>query len=283
MGWRGSREAAVKIWIFSDLHTDATPWTPPEGLACDLAICAGDVADGLTKRSIPWLREHVVPRAREVVYVPGNHDFWRTRYPDEIAAAREASIIAGIRMLDCGQSFNFEGTKIIGATLWTDYRITGHLAMARSIAGDRQAGMRDHRLIQTRDARGVPAPFRPAAAEELHRQHRARVERALAEPWDGTRVVVSHHAPHARSLLHGEVREMIDAAYGSDLSSILERPHAPDLWVHGHIHASRDYQIGRTRVIANPRGHDTSHRKRDGTWVSELENPSFDPALILEI
>ncbi len=273
----------MRAWIFSDLHVDATPWAPPSGLTCDLAICAGDVADGLTRRSIPWIAEHIVPRARAVVYVPGNHDFWRTRYPDEIASARDDAIAAGIRMLDCGQTMKFEDIQIIGATLWTDYMITGHLAMARSIAGDRQAGMRDHRLIQTRDARGMPAPFRPAAAEELHRQHRARIERALAESWSGTRIVVSHHAPHPRSLLHGEVREMVDAAYASDLSAILEGPHAPDLWVHGHIHRSADYTVGRTRVIANPRGHDTSHRTRAGEWRVELENPAFDPAFTMEI
>ncbi|MFH6784876.1 MULTISPECIES: metallophosphoesterase family protein [Methylobacterium] len=273
----------MRIWIFSDLHIDATPWTPPDGLACDLAVCAGDVADGLTRRSIPWLREYVVPRARATVYVPGNHDFWRTRLPDEIAAARDDAIAACIRMLDCGQCFIFEGIQIIGATLWTDYRITGNRSMALSIAGDRQGGMRDHRLIQMRDSRGTPAPFRPLAAEALHREHRARIERALAEPWSGTRIVVTHHAPTAQSLLHGEVREQIDAAYASDLSALMEGPTAPALWIHGHIHASRDYTVGRTRIVANPRGHDTSHRKRDGTWVFELENPSFDPALILEI
>ncbi|MBK3398062.1 metallophosphoesterase [Methylobacterium sp. IF7SW-B2] len=273
----------MRIWILSDLHVDASPWTPPAGLTCDLALVAGDVADGLCRRAIPWLAENVVPRARGTVYVPGNHDFWRTRLPDEIAAAREASIIAGIRMLDCGQAVSFEGIQFIGATLWTDYRITGNRSMALSTAGDRQGGMRDHRLIQGRDARGTPAPFRPLAAEALHLQHRGRIERALAEPWDGPRIVVTHHAPHPRSLLHGEVREMIDAAYASDLTDILEGPHAPDLWIHGHIHRSVDYTVGRTRIIANPRGHDTSHRRRDGVWVQELENPAFDPGLILEL
>ncbi|BAQ49182.1 MULTISPECIES: metallophosphoesterase family protein [Methylobacterium] len=273
----------MRAWIFSDVHADATPWTPPADLRCDIAIVAGDAADGLTKRSIPWLREHVVPRARATIYVPGNHDFWRTRYPDEIASARDDAIAAGIRMLDCGQSFNFEGVQIIGATLWTDYRITGNRSMALSIAGDRRGGMRDHRLVQTRDSRGTPAPFRPLAAEALHREHRARIERALAEPWSGTRIVVTHHAPSAQSLLHGEVREQIDAAYASDLSALMEGPTAPDIWIHGHVHVSRDYRVGRTRVLANPRGHDTSHRKRDGSWVSELENPAFDPAFTVEI
>ena len=76
---------------------------------------------------------------------------------------------------------------------------------------------------------------------------------------------------------------MIDAAYASDLPAMLEGPHAPDLWIHGHIHRSVDYTVGRTRVLANPRGHDTSHRRRDGAWIEKLENPAFDGGFILEI
>lgn len=275
----------MRVWILSDLHVDASPWEPPPGDRVDLAIVAGDVADGLTRRAIPWLAQHVVPRARETVYVPGNHDFWRTRMPDELALARDAAEEAGITMLDSGQACIVDGVEITGATLWTDYAVggLGHQALAMRVAGDRQGGMRDHRLVQTRDRLGTPAPFRPPAALALHRQQRERIEWRLAEPWAGPRIVVTHHAPHPRSLLHGEVREVIDAAYASDLSALMEGPGAPDIWIHGHVHASRDYRVGRTRVLANPRGHDTSHRRRDGTWADERENPSFNPSLVLEI
>ncbi|ARO57099.1 Metallophosphoesterase [Methylorubrum extorquens] len=273
------------VWILSDLHIDASPWTPPPGPRVDLAIVAGDVADGLTRRSIPWLAEHVRPRARAVVYIPGNHDLWRCRLPDEISRGRDAAIEHDITLLDCGQARHVDGVEIIGATMWTDYAVAGaeHRALAMRVAGDRQVGMRDHRRIQCRDRLGTPAPFRPPAAAALHAEHRARIERRLAEPWAGPRIVVTHHAPHPRSLLHGEVREPIDAAYASDLSSILKGEHAPDIWIHGHVHASRDYRVGRTRVLANPRGHDTSHRRRNGDWIVELENPSFDPALVLAL
>jgi predicted phosphodiesterase len=275
----------VTVWILSDLHVDATPWTPPPGPRVDIAIVAGDVADGLTRRALPWLAEHVVPRAREVVYVPGNHDMWRARYPDELASARDLAEAAGITLLDSGQACLVDGVEITGATLWTDYAIAGEerRELAMRVAGDRQVGMRDHRLVQIRDRNSTPAPFRPPAALALHRQHRACIEGRLAEPWNGPRIVVTHHAPHPRSLLHGEVREPIDAAYASDLTPLMEGPGAPNIWIHGHVHRSADYRIGRTRVIANARGHDTSHRRRDGMWAVELENPAFDPFLVMEI
>jgi hypothetical protein len=42
------------------------------------------------------------------------------------------------------------------------------------------------------------------------------------------------------------------------------------LWVHGHVHASFDYRIGDTRVLANPQGHGD-------------ENPAFRPGLVVEV
>jgi Icc-related predicted phosphoesterase len=43
------------------------------------------------------------------------------------------------------------------------------------------------------------------------------------------------------------------------------------LWVHGHIHYCRDYTLGKTRVLANPRGYPTESRQ------------GFDPGLIVEV
>ncbi|AMB45054.1 metallophosphoesterase [Methylobacterium sp. AMS5] len=276
----------MRVWILSDIHADACPWEPPPGSRVDLAIVAGDVADGLTRRAIPWIVQHVRPRARHVVYVPGNHDFWGTRLPDELAHARDLAIASDITLLDAGQVRHIEGVRVIGATLWTDFAVgepRWFRVWAMRDAGDRLTGMRDHRRIQTRDRLGSPAPFRPFAALALHVEHRARIERVLDEGHDGPTVVVTHHAPHPRSLPAGEATGPGDAAYASDLSSIMQGPCAPDLWIHGHVHRSVDYQVGRTRVLANPRGHDTSHRRRGGTWIDERENPFFDPALVLEI
>ncbi|SFM03274.1 metallophosphoesterase [Methylorubrum salsuginis] len=276
----------MRAWILSDLHVDACPWEPPPGPRVDLAIVAGDVADGLTRRAIPWLAAHVRPRARHVVYVPGNHDFYGCRLPDEIARGRDAAIAADMTLLDGGQSRVVDGLRIVGATLWTNYAVgqpRWSQAWGMREAGDRERGMRDHRRIQKRDRMGSPAPFRPPAALALHGEQRERIERVLAEPHQGQTVVVTHHAPHPRSLPAGEATGPGDAAYASDLSAILDGEQAPDLWIHGHVHRSVDYRVGRTRVLANPRGHDTSHRRRNGDWIDERENPSFDPLLTLEI
>ncbi|MBE7246614.1 MAG: hypothetical protein INR63_16850 [Actinomycetospora chiangmaiensis] len=135
-------------------------------------------------------------------------------------------------------------------------------------AGDRSTGMRDHRKIKRRLLNGETNAFRPSDAAIMHAAHLGQIRRVLETPFDGPTIVVTHHAPHPRSLLHGYPTVAIDGAYASDLSRDLEGPNSPDLWIHGHIHASRDYTVGRTRILANPRG-------RLG------ENLGFDPALVV--
>jgi hypothetical protein len=44
----------------------------------------------------------------------------------------------------------------------------------------------------------------------------------------------------------------------------------PRLWIHGHD--NYDYQIGKTRIICNPRG-----------YVPNADNPELEPALTIEI
>jgi Icc-related predicted phosphoesterase len=43
------------------------------------------------------------------------------------------------------------------------------------------------------------------------------------------------------------------------------------LWIHGHIHSYCDYTLGKTRVLANPRGYPTEPRT------------GFNPGLIAEV
>lgn len=48
-----------------------------------------------------------------------------------------------------------------------------------------------------------------------------------------------------------------------------------DLWVHGHVHESFDYWIGRCRVVCNPRGYPGR--------AGQAENARFDPNYVVEI
>lgn len=83
--------------------------------------------------------------------------------------------------------------------------------------------------------------------------------------------MVTHHAPSLRSVPTEWRDDLMSAAYASNLDWLVEESGAA-LWVHGHIHSSADYMIGRTRVVCNPRGY----------WPDQ-PNPAFRPDLVVEV
>ncbi|KQQ11823.1 hypothetical protein ASF53_16815 [Methylobacterium sp. Leaf123] len=245
------------LWVFSDLHQEwlENAWDPaahaPTG-GFDVAVVAGDVHMPLT-RALVWLAERLpgVP----VVYVPGNHDFWwdrgeeRYTLADQAARGREVAARHGIHLL-MDDAVTIGVTRFAGGTLWTDFRLgSTSLTQAMRSAQGRE-GMVDYRRIRT-----GPRSRERVEPEEIlarHRRTRAFLDATLATPHAGPTVVVTHHAPHPRSLPdpHGHLR-WCDA---SDLRDLLHA-RGPELWVHGHVHHAVDYTVGPTRIVCNPRGH----------------------------
>ncbi len=260
-----------RLWIFSDLHQDwaDNAWDPaPHAPTFDIAIVAGDVHSLLTK-AIDWLGDRFA--GAEVIYVPGNHDFWwdggddRYTHADQIARGQDLAARRGIHLLS-DDSLTLSGIRILGSTLWTDLRLgTWSLKDAVRSAG---RSMNDYRRIRRR-ASGHHKYVRPADLLALHRASRAWLDGRLAQPHAGPTVVVTHHAPHPASL----PASGFDLAhcYASNLSSLVDA-RQPDLWVHGHVHSRADYRIGETRIVCNPREH-----------IEEDSAKTFDPSFTTDI
>jgi hypothetical protein len=212
----------------------------------------------------------------DIVYVPGNHCFWKTALHKEKDRARVAAAELGIHLLMEGESVVLHGTRFVGATLWTDYRVSGMPHLAK-LAGE--GSMNDFRRIRAGDGDRRLKSF---MLEVEHGDHLRRIEDVLATPFDGKTVVVTHHAPHPFSLRNREVTEALDASYASDLSRIFHSDVAPALWIHGHIHQSRDYVVGGTRILANPHGYSEVVRRARRFFIRH-ENPDYDPCLVVEI
>ena len=49
-----------------------------------------------------------------------------------------------------------------------------------------------------------------------------------------------------------------------------------DLWIHGHVHESYDYDIGNCRVVCNPRGYTDDERVQETGFKTDcvVEIPS---------
>jgi hypothetical protein len=188
-----------------------------------------------------------------------------------------------IHVLDC-DGVVIDGLRFLGCTLWTDFELridtdAGPSSSAgKGIAAARRS-MVDYRTIDVAlPGAAVPEPKRRKLTPEdtlaLHQAHRAWLTQALSEPFDGPTVVVTHHGPHRGSLAPRFAADWVSTAFINELPrSFFE---VPKLWIHGHTHTGLDYQVGKCRVVCNPRGYPVG---RSGM----PENPRFDPGMVVEV
>ena len=261
----------MRIQLASDLHLELLGQWPDECLVtpapdADVLVLAGDIHRGT--RAIERFADWPVP----VLYLAGNHEFydcpWETLRDD----LRRAAQGTAVRFLD-DDAVVLGGVRFLGSTLWTDYRLPG-LPLEEAMAAAEKF-LLDHRRIPT-----ASGPFRAHQALDEHLRSRAWLAHELAAGPAVPTVVLTHHAPHPGSVHERFAGSIINGAFISDLTDLVEQA---DLWLHGHAHDSFDYRVGRCRVVCNPRGY-AQNRKEVGA-IGELvfENPGFDSELVIEL
>lgn len=249
-----------RLHLFSDLHLEFAPFDVPD-VGADVLVLAGDVD---TKG-----RLRLAPKTPAVM-VCGNHEHYDGEVDRTTDKLRPVAAERGVALLENDVAV-VAGVRFLGATLWTDFRVFAgdDEYRLRADATECARVMTDFRSVRV--ARDGFRRFRPKDAAMLHYASVAWLRAALAEPFDGPTVVVTHHAPSIRSVPEQWRSERTTAAYASRLDELVEESGAA-LWVHGHVHRSADYMIGRTRVVCNPRG-----------YVPSEPNPDFQPDLVVEV
>ncbi|HEU0052341.1 MAG TPA: metallophosphoesterase [Longimicrobium sp.] len=247
----------MKLLVLSDLHVEFAPFDPPSTDA-DVVVLAGDTAPGV--KGIDRAREWF-PRT-PIVYVAGNHEYYGHALPKLTRELEEAGDAAGVHFLE-NRAVEIGGARFLGCTLWTDFEVLGDRSYCAAAA---QAAMNDFRRIRVE---GSWRRFAPADARGLHLASVEWLREALETPFAGPTVVVTHHAPSARSLEPAFRTHPVSAAYASDLEWMMDGARAA-LWVHGHTHHCVDYEVNGTRVYANQRGYPHQHTGYDPARVVEV-------------
>lgn len=278
----------MKLQLLSDLHLETCPDHQPLPLPdADLLVLAGDIGSyqagsqlidddfGLTRfspRHGPWQR---------VLYVPGNHEYDAREFDDTHARLREVCDRLGITWLE-REVLVIDGVRFIGTTLWSDFD-----ALASPLDGPAPpGGLPPHRHRAYRAANFYLQKYSflrdgqitlADGVRDLALQCQAWLRAALAQPFDGPTVVVTHFAPSLRSADPRYGLTPGTAGFCNALDELL--PHA-DLWLHGHLHCPIDYLAEgmhqgrryRCRVVANPLG-----------YARKGEQDGFRPGLIIEV
>jgi predicted phosphodiesterase len=262
----------MRLLVISDLHLEFGLFEFPTPMpAFDVAVFAGDVWQPVAG-AIQWMAHEQKAgslRDRSIVYVPGNHEFYKSEMRSNLAEGEKAADKIGIHLLH-RRAAVIDGVRFLGCTLWTDYKLLGTAKPSMIVAGQE---LNDHRLIRYREEGGHISRFMPWHASAEHKRDLAFLRSELAIPHEGPTVVVTHHAPHPGSVQPQHQGSALSPAFVSDLSCLIEE-YQPALWIHGHDHGSHDYWVGRTRIFSNQAGYPN---------LLARENRGFDPRCVIEV
>ncbi|MEP6874848.1 MAG: metallophosphoesterase [Burkholderiales bacterium] len=249
----------MRFLILSDLHLEWAKFRPPGPDRFDAVILAGDISQG--PKAVAWAQRQPEFAGKPVVLVPGNHEFYGLERERTLERMREGAANSHVHVLDRdelvlpGDGRASGSVRVLGTTLWTDFKLSGpdvDAAMAYACRGmnDFSGSILQRELLGRGRRR-----FTPGDSLVEHQRSRAWLRDRLEEPGPaGTAtIVVTHHGPSVHSIAPQYEGNDLNSCFCSELPApFFERP---ALWVHGHVHNSFDYRIGRTRVVANPRGY----------------------------
>jgi hypothetical protein len=267
----------MKIQLLSDLHLEVHPgWVATSTPGADLLVLAGDIGSyqaGSLLTDDDFGLARFSPKngwPTPVLFVPGNHEYDGQDFDVAHARLRATCERLGITWLERevviwpgkpGQGGQ-QAVRFVGTTLWSDFDALGP---PKTLVDDSSPGLLTQQLkardkafraanyyLRTCGSTRYGLPLLAEAVREQALLCQDWLVRALAEPFDGTTVVVTHFAP---SLLSADPRYGLTpgtAGFCNALDELLPRA---QLWLHGHLHAPSNYVKNGCRVMANPLGY----------------------------
>ncbi len=267
----------MNIQLLSDLHLEANSrFQAQPAPSADVLVLAGDIGsyqrrrDGSAMPEPDWGLRRFSPLPQHagwptpVMFVPGNHEYDALDLDTAHADLRATCARLGIVWLE-REVHLLNQVRFVGTTLWSDFDALGDHRPAKTTGIWSDAEAATHRTEQREKA------FR-AANFYLHKMAGTRggqlfdaqamrglgltcqrwLREALAQPFAGATVVVTHFAPTLHSADPRYGLSPGTAGFCNALEDLLPRA---DLWLHGHLHCPTDVQVGRCRIVANPLGY----------------------------
>jgi UDP-2,3-diacylglucosamine pyrophosphatase LpxH len=265
------------IRVFSDTHWEFAAkaggnfWTPKE-LDTDketTLILAGDLWNGLDSINVIKTFNQ---RFKRVLIVLGNHDYWGSNYFHELDLDyQQELIIQGMDncFLMDRDTFEFDGVLFIGATLWTNMGKEDPLTVHAAT----QIMYQDFNQIYTclDSEYYFKKKFKPEDWLTQNRKDFNYIKAIVNGNKDIPIVIITHHGWTTQSI-HEKYKDdkIANWYFISDYSEfILDNPHIK-LIAHGHIHNKMIYNVGETKVVANPYGYPAENKLFDEVSLYEV-------------
>jgi predicted phosphodiesterase len=262
----------MKIQLLSDLHLEVHPaWVATPALGADLLVLAGDIGSYQPGSQLALHSDHDFGLARfsprlgwptPVFFVPGNHEYDGMDFEVAHARLRDTCERLGITWLErevvTWARPNAPRVRFIGTTLWSDFDALATPdpqsanALAQQLKARSKAFRAANYYLKKTGTTRHELPMLAEAVREQALRCQDWLRQALAQPFAGDTVVVTHFAP---SLASADPRFGLvpgTAGFCNALDALL--PQA-QLWLHGHLHAPSNYVKAGCRVVANPLGY----------------------------
>jgi hypothetical protein len=265
----------VNIQLMSDLHLEVHPhFVPTPAAGADLLVLAGDIGSYQAGSKITdddfglarFSPRHGWPTP--VIFVPGNHEYDTLDFDATHARLQATCQRLGIVWLEREVVMlrdltgnDAPAVRFVGTTLWTDFDA---LAPTDAQAANLKNPLADQLKARTKAFSAANFYLKKTfttrhgaafLAEQVREQSlicQRWLREALAQPFDGTTVAVTHFAP---SLKSSDPRYGLTPGTAGFCNALDDLLPLANLWLHGHLHSPSDYVAGGCRAVANPLGY----------------------------
>ena len=236
----------MKIQYASDIHLELSDnsrfiKSEPFDVTGDVLVFAGDTGY-LRDRTLPYLRlwKWASANYREVLLVPGNHEFYGNGDVLAYGDSWSREILPNVHYYQ-NKVVRIDNVDFILSTLWSHIRPEDEYFVHR--------GMNDFRQILYNGRRFTPADFN---AE--HEKCLDFIKQSVAESTAKRIVVVTHHLPSMAVVAPEHKGSLLNSAFATELGNFIADSRI-DAWIFGHSHANEEAIIGNTRLVCNQLGY----------------------------
>jgi 3',5'-cyclic AMP phosphodiesterase CpdA len=272
--------AVGDLHLGSDVNRRMLATVPPH--PDDWLILAGDT--GETVAHLTYALDHLVPRFRQVVWVPGNHELWSARDPDAPRGVAKYELLVEV----CRRygvltpedpfaiaAFGGRRLRIVPLFLLYDYSFRPpDVPLEAAVAWSRETGVEcaDEHLLS-------PAPY-PSRIAWCHARVAATLARLEAEPPMPT--VLINHFPLHRDLAVLPRIPRFSIWCGTTLTADWHRRFGTEVVVYGHLHIRRTRWLDGVRFEEVSLGYPRQWEGRigPGELLREIEPGAAAPEAI---
>ena len=264
----------MNIQLLSDLHLESNPHFKPVPLpGADLLVLAGDIGSYQTGSLLSSLgiadfglaRFSPLPTDQggagwptPVLFLPGNHEYDSLDFDETRLRLQQVCARLGLIWLE-RESLVLQGVRFVGSTLWSDFdalssddAARGDITLGQQLKAREKAFRAANFYLKKNHSLRGGQPMLAADVRDQSLLDQAWLREALAQPFDGPTVVVTHFAP---SLLSADPRYGLAPGTAGFCNALDDLLPLAKLWLHGHLHCPSDYVSQGCRVVANPLGY----------------------------